>query len=47
MTAPLVTIVIPTFNRSAMLRRCIESALAQTLACEVIVVDHGSKDDTP
>jgi glycosyltransferase involved in cell wall biosynthesis len=47
MTAPLVTIVIPTFNRSAMLRRCIESALAQTQACEVIVVDHGSKDDTP
>jgi glycosyltransferase involved in cell wall biosynthesis len=47
MTVPLVTIVIPTFNRSAMLRRCIESALAQTQACEVIVVDHGSKDDTP
>lgn len=47
MTAPLVTIVIPTFNRSVMLRRCIESALAQTRACEVIVVDHGSSDDTP
>ena len=47
MTAPLVTIVIPTFNRSAMLRRCIESALAQTQDCEVIVVDHGSSDDTP
>ena len=47
MTNPLVTIVIPTFNRSAMLRRCVESALAQTQACEVIVVDHGSSDDTP
>ena len=47
MTDPLVTIVIPTFNRSAMLRRCVESALAQTQACEVIVVDHGSSDDTP
>lgn len=47
MTAPLVTIVIPTFNRSAMLRRCVESALAQTTACEVIVVDHGSSDETP
>jgi glycosyltransferase involved in cell wall biosynthesis len=47
MTAPLVTIVIPTFNRSAMLRRCIESVLVQTQACEVIVVDHGSSDDTP
>jgi glycosyltransferase involved in cell wall biosynthesis len=47
MTASLVTIVIPTFNRSVMLRRCIESTLAQTQACEVIVVDHGSSDDTP
>lgn len=47
MTDPNVTIVIPTFNRSAMLRRCIESSLAQTHACEVIVVDHGSSDDTP
>ena len=47
MTAPLVTILIPTFNRSTMLRRCIESVLAQTQACEVIVVDHGSSDDTP
>jgi glycosyltransferase involved in cell wall biosynthesis len=47
MIVPQVTIVIPTFNRSAMLRRCIESALAQTQVCEVIVVDHGSSDDTP
>jgi len=43
----LVSIIIPTFNRSAMLRRCIESAIAQTQSCEVIVVDHGSIDDTP
>lgn len=47
MNTPLVTILIPTFNRSKMLRRCVESALAQTQACEVIVVDHGSSDDTP
>jgi glycosyltransferase involved in cell wall biosynthesis len=47
MTAPLVTIVIPTFNRAGMLRRSIESALAQTQACEIVVVDHGSSDDTP
>jgi glycosyltransferase involved in cell wall biosynthesis len=46
MITPLVSIVIPTFNRSAMMRRCVESALAQTWACEVIVVDHGSSDDT-
>lgn len=47
MTSPLVTILIPTFNRSKMLRRCVESALAQTWSCEVVVVDHGSSDDTP
>lgn len=47
MSQPTVSIVIPTFNRSAMLRRCVESALAQTRPCEVIVVDHGSSDDTP
>lgn len=47
MTAPSVTIVIPTFNRSAMLRRSIDSALAQTQVCEILVVDHGSTDDTP
>lgn len=47
MTTPSVTIVIPTFNRSSMLRRGVESALAQTQACEIIIVDHGSTDDTP
>lgn len=47
MNKPLVTIVIPTFNRSGMLRRSIESALAQTQPCEIVVVDHGSSDDTP
>ena len=47
MTTPLVTILIPTFNRAKLLRRCVESALVQTQACEVIVVDHGSSDDTP
>jgi len=47
MTTPKVSIVIPTFNRSGMLRRCIDSALAQTFPCEVVVCDHGSTDDTP
>jgi glycosyltransferase involved in cell wall biosynthesis len=47
MTPPKVSIVIPTFNRSGMLRRCIDSALAQTFPCEVVVCDHGSTDDTP
>ena len=42
-----VSIVIPTFNRAALLPRAIDSALAQTLPVEVIVCDHGSSDDTP
>ncbi|CUI01043.1 glycosyltransferase family 2 protein [Leisingera aquaemixtae] len=42
-----ISIVIPTFNRAEMLLKAIDSALAQTHPCEVIVVDHGSTDSTP
>lgn len=41
------SIVIPTFNRATLVRRAIESALAQTYPCEVVVCDHGSTDETP
>lgn len=41
------SIIIPTFNRSGYLVEAINSALAQTIPCEVIVCDHGSTDDTP
>lgn len=44
---PLVSIVIPTFNRSKFVQKAIDSALSQTYPCEVIVCDHGSSDDTP
>lgn len=47
MPGPRASIVIPTFNRSRMLRRAVDSALAQSVPCEVIVCDHGSTDDTP
>src|SRR5438270_12888106 len=41
------TVVIPTFNRSHLVRRAIDSALQQTLRPEqIIVVDDGSTDDT-
>jgi len=43
----VVTIVIPTFNRSASLKQAIESVRAQEFAdWELIVVDDGSEDDT-
>ena len=44
---PLVTAIIPTFNRRSFLVKAIESALAQTYEnMEVIVVDDGSVDGT-
>jgi glycosyltransferase involved in cell wall biosynthesis len=43
-----VSAVIPTHNRSAALRRALDSVFAQTRpADEVVVVDDGSLDDTP
>jgi glycosyltransferase involved in cell wall biosynthesis len=44
---PSVAIVIPTFNRSKFVQKAIDSSLAQTYPCEIIVCDHGSSDDTP
>jgi glycosyltransferase involved in cell wall biosynthesis len=42
----IITIVIPTYNRRDYLQKCIESALNQTVTCEIIVCDHGSTDGT-
>lgn len=45
---PLATIAIPTYNRSASLRRALASAQAQGYApIEILVVDNASTDDTP
>ena len=40
------SIIIPTYNRSSLVSRAIETAIGQTVACEVIVCDHGSSDET-
>src|SRR5262245_42939318 len=45
---PQVSIVIPTYNRSALLRRTVKSVLDQRtpISFEVIVIDNNSSDDT-
>src|SRR5690242_9309524 len=47
---PLCSVVVPTYDRMALLRRTLESLARQDLgvdAFEVLVVDDGSTDDTP
>jgi GT2 family glycosyltransferase len=44
---PLVSAIIPTYNRAHVICEAVDSALGQTYSqIEVIVVDDGSKDDT-
>ncbi len=47
MSPPRISVVIPTFNRAAVIRRSLDSVLAQTLQpLEVILVDDCSTDET-
>lgn len=48
MPSPLVTVYMPTHNRQDLLKRAVDSVLAQTYQpIELIVVDDGSQDSTP
>lgn len=48
MDQPLVSVIVPTYNRAYCLSHAIDSVLGQTHAhCEVVVVDDGSTDGTP
>jgi glycosyltransferase involved in cell wall biosynthesis len=47
MRTPLVSVVIPTYNQPAFLRKALDSVFAQTFTdYEIIVVNDGSTDDT-
>jgi glycosyltransferase involved in cell wall biosynthesis len=46
-TLPKISVIIPTFNRAALIGDAIQSVIAQTyLDWEAIVIDDGSMDDT-
>ncbi|HJS57065.1 MAG TPA: glycosyltransferase, partial [Vicinamibacteria bacterium] len=49
MSAPRLSVVIPSYDGRPMLAACLQSLRSQTLAreaFEIVVVDNGSADDT-
>ncbi|MEM9770197.1 MAG: glycosyltransferase family 2 protein [Cyanobacteria bacterium P01_D01_bin.73] len=46
LSSPSFTVVITTYNRLPLLKRAVESAIAQTVPCEIVIVDDQSTDGT-
>jgi len=49
MSSPILSVVIPTYNRRAVLEKCLQALCEQTVPAsqfEIIVVDDGSTDET-
>ena len=45
---PKISVIVPVYNMEKYLQRCVDSLLKQTFYdIEVILVDDGSKDNTP
>jgi glycosyltransferase involved in cell wall biosynthesis len=42
----VITFVTPTYNHEKYIERCIKSILEQTVPCEQVIIDDGSKDKT-
>jgi len=49
-SSPIMSVVIPTYNRAQTLQKCLRALAVQELPCgtfEIVVVDDGSSDNTP
>ena len=47
MNKPMVSVIVPVFNASASVRKCLDSIIGQTYQpLEIIVIDDGSTDDS-
>ena len=46
-TMKLLSIAIPCYNSAAYMRKCVDSLLPGGEDVEIIIVNDGSKDDTP
>ena len=44
--AHTLSIIIPVYNTSAFLEKCVESVLKQNVEMEIILIDDGSTDDS-